>query len=108
MKIDVSIGAGLVLSGPPFSGRVYFEIWVVNFHVDFGPAPSPPRELSLDEFVDVLQKDGNSGHVFAIQTGIVITMSLPISHKSLKSRGRYAVQNYPSRLYREQPSRPQR
>jgi hypothetical protein len=77
-KLGVDIGAMLELSGPPFSGKAHFEVCVVNFDFYFGAPPSVPNALSLQEFVEVVQKADkdkpkglNPDHVLAIESGAI-------------------------------------
>lgn len=49
--ISVSVGAGLHIWGPEFSGRAHVHLWIVSFTVTFGAhSPDNPRALDWDQF----------------------------------------------------------
>lgn len=49
--ISVSLGAGLDIWGPSFSGTAYIHLWIISFSIDFGAsANQQPEPISWDDF----------------------------------------------------------
>lgn len=49
--ISVSLGAGLDIWGPDFSGTAYIHLWIVSFSIDFGASASKkPQPISWEDF----------------------------------------------------------
>jgi len=48
--LNVSVGAGLNVWGPPFGGRVYVDLDVVSFTISFGAEPIAPPPIGWDSF----------------------------------------------------------
>ncbi|KAF8460209.1 hypothetical protein BDZ91DRAFT_799132 [Kalaharituber pfeilii] len=80
IHISVEIGATLFLQGPPISGFVHVNFWVLGFNIHFGPQKTPPSDpASLPVFYHlVLQKGSPSAgttapipHVFAVKSGLI-------------------------------------
>jgi hypothetical protein len=49
--ISVSLGAGLSIWGPDFSGTAYIHLWIVTFRIDFGAsADTKPKPITWEDF----------------------------------------------------------
>lgn len=48
--LDVSVGAGIYVWGPPFGGRVHVDLDVVSFTIAFGAEPATPPPIGWNTF----------------------------------------------------------
>jgi hypothetical protein len=51
ISIRTELGVGLHLWGPPFAGEIEVDLCVISFTVRFGPAKTPPKPLTANEFL---------------------------------------------------------
>jgi len=57
-NIHASIGASLHLTGPPFAGTVYVDLWIHTFSIDFGDQNNTPPPLPWEDFLEQVAKPG--------------------------------------------------
>jgi hypothetical protein len=77
-SLSGSIGAGLVLQGPEFSGTAHFKFLFVSFHVDFNDAPAEPSPLLWDEFrKGFLPANDDAITTVGVQAGVIRTLDEP-------------------------------
>ncbi|KAM0544226.1 hypothetical protein ACHAPJ_011915 [Fusarium lateritium] len=75
-KLSVSLGADLSLTGPPFAGCVSFDITVTTIHVRFGDQQQvQPPALSLQDFIDVCMKQGNTDNEQTPDSNHILTLN---------------------------------
>ncbi|KAF4440704.1 hypothetical protein FACUT_3242 [Fusarium acutatum] len=75
-KVSVSLGADLSLTGPPFAGCVSFDVTVTTIHVRFGDQQqSQPPALSLQDFIDVCMKLGNTDNEQTPEANHILTLN---------------------------------
>ncbi|KAF4501986.1 hypothetical protein FAGAP_1777 [Fusarium agapanthi] len=75
-KLSVSLGADLSLTGPPFAGCVSFDVTVTTIHVRFGDQQQvQPPALSLQDFIDVCMKQGNTDNEQTPQSNHILTLN---------------------------------
>lgn len=75
-KLSVSLGADLSLTGPPFAGCVSFDVTVTTIHVRFGDQQkAQPPALSLQEFIDVCMKQGNTDNEQTPESNHILTLN---------------------------------
>lgn len=61
--LDVSVGAGIYVWGPPFGGRVHVDLDVVSFTIAFGAEPATPPPIGWNTFKDkFLPQDSTVPH----------------------------------------------
>lgn len=76
-NITVEIDANVHLEGPPFSGTVYVDFYIVGFSIDFGPGAAKVEKASLKRFYQlVIQDDGtkekvDGDHVLGCLSGMI-------------------------------------
>lgn len=78
-SLSGSIGAGLDLQGPEFSGTAHFKFLFVSFHVDFGDTDHAPPPLSWDEFRQGFLPAGDDAiATVSVQTGVIRSLDEPV------------------------------
>jgi len=59
INIHVTVGARLMLRGPPFGGSARIDFKVIHVSVDFGSTAAAPAALSLSQFLALVKRPGN-------------------------------------------------
>lgn len=75
--ISVELDAQLRLEGPPFSGTLYVDFYILGFSIDFGPGAAKVEKANLERFYQlVIQDDGTKAkadgdHVIGCLSGVM-------------------------------------
>jgi hypothetical protein len=87
IHINIDIGAGLHLQGPPFGGYVHVDFWVFGFTIHFGDAGNADAAIDLPAFWELLLQQPGTQSVTAVHA----ISAAPLEDTSLISTNAPAI-----------------